>query len=272
MNVPLRQAPEPALFVADGDRYLPTVHCEGPWSPDLQFGGAAAGLLAQVIDDVPALVPQRVARLTVDLLHPVPIQPLSVAHRIVRQGKRISVVEAEMVVGDRVVARASALRLRVTDLEDIRRPTGPRWPGPPPSRLRPEGPYVNRSVPGVARAAQFAAYDGATMMVDPTWVRLVIPVVAGRPVTPLARLAFIADFVSGAGHPRDQPVTGINADLTLSVVRHPVGEWVCLSATGWMAGDGIGVSQAILSDAQGVVATTSLARLIDRTALPPSGA
>lgn len=244
---------------------MPTALCEGPWSADLQFGGAAAALLAQVICDVPSLVPQRVARLTVDLWHPVPITALLVSHRIVRQGKRISVVDAELVVDDLVVARASALRLRVADLGEFRRPAGPPWPGPPPTDPRPEGPYVNRPVPGVARATEFVAAAGATMMVDPTWVRLAVPVVAGRPVPPLARLAFTADFVSGAGHPRDEPVRGINADITLSVVRDPVGEWVCVTGTGWIAADGIGQSHAVLADAEGVVATTTLARLIDRT-------
>jgi acyl-coenzyme A thioesterase PaaI-like protein len=262
------QGDKSALFVIDGDEFVPTGLCEGPWSAELQFGGAVAALMAQVIGDVPALVPQRVARLTVDLWHPVPIRPLSIRHRIVRQGKRISVVDAELVVDDRVVARASALRLRVAELGEFRRPTGPPWPGPPPTDPRPEGPYVDRAVPGVGRATQFVAHEGAAMMVDPTWVRLAVPVVAGRPVPPLARLAFTADFVSGAGHPRGEPVTGINADITLNVVRDPVGEWVCVTdATGWIAPDGIGQSEAVLSDAQGVVATTSLARLVDRAGL-----
>jgi len=43
-------------------------------------------------------------------------------------------------------------------------------------------------------------------------------------------------------------------------------------ATGWIAGDGIGQSQAVLSDDQGVVATTSLARLIERARPAAPGA
>ena len=94
--------------------------------------------------------------------------------------------------------------------------------------------------------------------------------VAGRETQPLARLAFFADFASGIGHPRALPVTGINADLTLNIVRYPTDDWLCLTGTGWTSPRGIGLSQAAISDSQGVAASVSLSRLVDRIRPPDS--
>lgn len=254
----------PGLFVRDKDRFVPTIFAQGPWAPDLQFGGSAAALLTSVVDAVPTLVPQRIARLTVDLMRPVPLRPVTVPHRVVREGKRIQVVEASIVADGIEVARCTALRLRTADLgDDLALPAGPPQLGPPDGpptpfpRMRPD------ELPGNARAVEFRASGGPAMQV-PTWIRLLIPVIAGEEVSPLAPLAFIADFASGVGHPRVGGLSAINADLSIHVVRYPDGEWLCLTGTGWTSRHGIGHSQAQLSDDRGVLATAMLSRLVDR--------
>ena len=65
-----------ALFIADGDRFVPTVHTRGPWDPQAQHGGPPAALIARAVEAVPADAPMHVARLTVELLRPVPLTPL----------------------------------------------------------------------------------------------------------------------------------------------------------------------------------------------------
>lgn len=52
----------------------------------------------------------QLARFTLDLLRPVPMQPLAAAVRIVRDGKRSQVLEASLISDGVEVARASALR------------------------------------------------------------------------------------------------------------------------------------------------------------------
>jgi hypothetical protein len=262
---------ERALFVPDGGRFVPTPLSGGPWSPKHQFGGSAAALMATVIEDIPTLVPQQVVRLTVDLMHPVPVQPVTVEAGVVREGKRIQLTEASIVFEGTEVARCSALRMRVGDLGDLPVDQGEPQIGPPTGASRPEGPYDRSDPPGVAGATHFTFENPDGFFVDPTWIRLRVPVVAGRPTGPLARLAFFADFASGIGHPRSLPVTGINADITLNIVRYPTDEWLCLTGTGWTSPQGIGLSQAAISDSQGVAASVSLSRLVDRTT-PPSSA
>ena len=38
-----------AIFVREGDRFLPTDLARGPWSPEAQHGGAPAALLAYLV-------------------------------------------------------------------------------------------------------------------------------------------------------------------------------------------------------------------------------
>ncbi|HEX4220568.1 MAG TPA: thioesterase family protein [Acidimicrobiales bacterium] len=266
-----RSSEERALFVPDGDRFVPTSLSGGPWSPEHQFGGSAAALLATVIEDLPTLVPQQVVRLTVDLMRPVPVQPITVESRVVREGKRIQVSEAAIVFDGLEVARCSALRMRVGDLGDVPVDQGEPQLGPPANASRPAGPFdQGGDPPGVAGAAHFTFESPDGFFVDPTWVRMRVPVVAGRETRPLARMAFFADFASGIGHYRSLDLTAINADLTLNVVRYPSDEWLCLTGTGWTSPQGIGLSQAAISDSQGLAASVSLSRLVDPTQPPAS--
>jgi hypothetical protein len=254
-----------ALFEREGDRFIPSHLTQGPWSADAQFGGAAAALLATVVEEVPTLVPQHVARLTVDLLRPVPVRPLTVECRIVREGKRIQVIAAAIVADGLEVARCSALRLRLVDLGALALPQGEPRSEPRPDLVRPyRDPVPDREPPGVAGAAEFA-HDGERdqFFVGPTWVRMKVPVLAGQAASPLARMAFTADFASGIGQPRHLPLRGINADLSLHVIRYPEAEWLCFTGTGWTGTQGIGHSQAQLSDHVGVAGSVTLTRLVD---------
>ena len=61
------------------------------------------------------------------------------------------------------------------------------------------------------------------------WFRLRVPVSAGEVTLPLQRVAAVADFGNGVGSGIDRTrLTFINADLTVTLHRLPVGEWVGL--------------------------------------------
>ena len=67
-----------ALFEPDGQLLVPTALTVGPWDPGSQHGGAPSALLARAVEAEPAPGPVRLARLTVELLRPVPLTPLRV--------------------------------------------------------------------------------------------------------------------------------------------------------------------------------------------------
>ncbi len=258
--------PGDALFDRRGAVFVPTRFTQGPWDPHAQFGGSPAALLATLVDETPSLVPMQVARFTLDLLRPVPLGPLTSRVRVVREGKRIQVVAAELLFEGTEVARVTALRLRRVDLGDVTLPDG-LVANPVPLAARPvdDEPFPERP-PGSRRAVEYLFEGVGGYYGGPAWLRLAVGVVSGQEVRPLARLAYTADLASGIGQPRRLPLRGINADLTLNVLRYPQGEWLALDGTGWTSRDGIGQVQATLSDTRGVVATVSMTRLVD----PPS--
>jgi hypothetical protein len=55
----------------------------------------------------------------------------------------------------------------------------------------------------------------------------------------------------------------INPDLTVYLLRHPVGEWVALEAA-TTAADGVGLADTTLHDEQGPIGRSAQALLIDR--------
>jgi Thioesterase-like superfamily len=253
-----------ALFRREGDLFLPTRYTQGPWNPGHQFGGSPAALLATLVEEVPTLVPMQIARLSVDLLRPVPLDRLTADVRIVREGKRIQVVAASLLAGSTEVARSSALRIRQIDLGDHDLPTG-ACPNPLPSGPLSidDEPFPIPSPPGSRRAVEYLFEGAGGYFREPIWVRLRVDVIAGQPASPVARLAYTADLASGIGQVRGLPVRAINADLTLNVLRYPEGEWLSLGGRGWMSRAGVGQVQATLSDTAGVAATVSMARLVD---------
>ncbi|MGW3208633.1 acyl-CoA thioesterase domain-containing protein [Streptomyces sp. NPDC001135] len=75
------------------DRFLPTAYTPGPWDVDSRHAGPPAALLGRAAGQRPGGRPDmRVARPTVEITRPVPIQPLSVSTRVLRAGRSVELV------------------------------------------------------------------------------------------------------------------------------------------------------------------------------------
>jgi acyl-coenzyme A thioesterase PaaI-like protein len=85
----------------------------GPWHPGAQHGGAPAALLMRAfeqLDDLGADV--QIARVTYELLRPVPLGELRVDAAIVRPGRRVQLLEASLFTPDGTeVVRSRAVRV-----------------------------------------------------------------------------------------------------------------------------------------------------------------
>jgi hypothetical protein len=253
-----------ALFVRDGDRYLPTHYSQGPWDPGAQFGGSPNALLATLIDTTPSLVPMQIARITTDLMRPVPLTPLTPEVRVIREGKKIQVITASLLADGIEVTRATALRIRRALVEPDERLDG-RSPNPLPSQPRSIDldPFTSPDPPGSRQAMEFLFEGSGGHYGHPGWMRLRVDVIAGERPRPVARLAYAADTASGVGHVRTVPINWINADVALNVVREPAGEWLSLEGRSWIGHTGTGQVQATISDTDGIVATVSVVRFVD---------
>jgi Thioesterase-like superfamily len=192
--------------------------------------------------------------MTIEILRPVPIAPLAVAVRLLRPGRAVDLVEAELSEAGgerRAIARAAAWRLRAQDgIPEVA-------PDPPPP-----GPERGREVPffptgqevGYHTAMDYAFVEGAFLEPGPAlvWMRMRQPLVDGEPPSPLVRVLAAADSGNGVSAVLDyRRFVFINTDLTVHLVREPAGEWVCLDATTRIGPDGVGLAESVLSDERG---------------------
>jgi acyl-coenzyme A thioesterase PaaI-like protein len=259
------------LFVADGDVLVPTDSARGPWSTDALHGGAVAAVLARAVDPLPSAQPMRVTRMTLDLTRAVPWGPLRVHTRIVRDGRRVQLVEAfvssERTGGDLALATMSALRIREAPglvPPETMPAAHPHDDAPPPPEsgavvLRPDGPFHYIRAFEVRSVGE---WDGATAT---TWYRLRADLVAGEAVTPLSRLAATADLViSGSRQLAMDDWVTVNADLSIFVERLTTSPWLGLVSTVRISPDGIGHTDGHVFDRRGRVAHAVKSLLVDR--------
>jgi len=261
-----------AIFYQDGDAVIPTIYAQGPWDAGAQHGGAVAGLLARAVERVPTPVPMRVARFTLDMLRRVPVKPLAISTEVLRTGKRIQTVRAELHDGDFLVASAVAMSVRTgagIDMSPYRQPEVP-LPPPPGSTDQPVAFNPRADMPeGFPHVVEFdrvvGSYRGGTP--SKTWVRLLVPFVRGEVTSPLVKLMAMSDFTSGLGAflPYDQFVS-INPDLTIHVLRYPTSDRICVDAETWVDADGIGQSRARLFDEAGLCALSNASVFIETRA------
>jgi hypothetical protein len=242
-----------AVFQVEGDIAIPSVHAGGPWNTSLQHGGAPASLIARAAERIPSASPMRVARLTIDLCCPVPIAPLTITTRVVRDGRKIQLSEITLAADRTEVVRASILKIRRAELKlpayaEIR---GRDLPGPDaghePSEI---AKIANPFLTGIS----VRVISGGFHLPGPAaiWFRAVRPIVAGEVTTALMRATLAADFSNGTSSLLDiKEWTFINGDLTVSLARDPVGEWILLEAESWLGPHGGGIAHARLCDARG---------------------
>ena len=119
------------LLHQDGDAFIPTPVANGPWDPNSMHGRVVIGLLAFAIEQRHGSDDFVPARLTVDMFRLPNIQtPVEVTTRLVRDGMRIKVVEAEFFSGGVSMARASCQLLRKTENAPGNVWSPPNWDAP----------------------------------------------------------------------------------------------------------------------------------------------
>ncbi len=234
----------------------------GPWRSDAQHGGPPSALLGFVVESA---MPDNhaVARISIELVKPVPLERLTASVRVQQTSRRVTHISADLAREDgAVVAQAAALVLAQTDL-----PT-PAWE-PTVANHPVPGPQANVVPPSWATEAAVAFHrdavdhrfeSGAFTGPGPAddWVRLRQPVVDAIEPSPLCRVLAAADLGSGISAVYE-PSAGfgmINADLTIALHRPLEGEWCRLQST-TRIGPGHGHGLTTISDESGPIGIAS---------------
>lgn len=244
-----------ASFTPDGDRLVPNPPARSPWSDDMVNGHHVGGLVAWGAQRDSPDEDLQLSRLTVDMVRPVPMRPLRVLARRVRDGRRLRAVDVSVVDGDVEVARGSALLLRRSE-HPPGEPWAPEpWDVPPPEAV--EGPT------GGAMSFEIRPVSGWNGEQGRVWLRERVPFVAGEELVPALRAALMADFANPVGNSGRSGLEFINADLTMYLARDPVGEWIGVETAGHVGAGGVGVGTAWMYDRDGRIGSCVAAALAD---------
>lgn len=261
------------FFVADADVYHPTRLARGPWGPHLS-GNYVGGLLSRAVERQvrdPDLQP---ARLTVDLLRPVAPRPLRVDANVVRQGRRLQLVDAVMMQEDTMVARASALFLRRSQ-----HTTGTVWTAPISMPDMPDEPTaLPTDIPMLLHSYGRDPVNGSPGVgVDQwrhngqkfAWMRETKLLVDDEPLTPFMRAAMAADITSSLTHWSTAGLHFVNADYTLSLSRLPKGVHLGLASVTHYSQAGVATGVATIFDRAGPIGSGMATALANPGFTPP---
>jgi Acyl-CoA thioesterase C-terminal domain/Acyl-CoA thioesterase N-terminal domain len=254
-----------AVFLRRGGRFIATELARAPWYPDAQHGGAPAALLMRALEAVPAPDGLAMARVTYELLRPVPLGELEVEAAVTRPGRRIQMLDGSLRTPDGTeVMRARALRVHVADAGGTATEHEPPPPGPEEGyEGGPRAPYRPMFAPDAIEIRFITGKFGGGPAIG--WFRLRRPLVSGETPTPLQSLAAAGDFGNGISAVLSwDDYLYINPDLTLYIERQPVGEWIGLESRTLIPAGGIGTSESILYDERGRVGRAIQALLVAR--------
>lgn len=253
------------FYVADGPSlFTSTFSTAGPWGPDSQHGGPPAALLTRAIENLARDdVDRVVGRFTMELLGPVPVGPLRVEASVVRPGRTVEMCEATAYDEQRgrPCARGTAWLFPASSdgpvQEDDPRPHTPRdgvHKEPPASW---SGGYLD--------AVEWRWITGAVTEPGPglVWMRPRVDLVEGEPMSPAQRLMTCVDSASGVSAALDPAAWAfLNTELSVHVLRPPVGEWICLDAETTLGRGSVGMATSRVYDERGLVARSAQALLV----------
>jgi hypothetical protein len=275
-----------AFYARRGARFSSSELTRGPWSGESQHAGPPAALLARAIERCAGIGSgpgeRHVGRITFEVLRPVPIAELAVSAEVVRPGRRVDMVDAELAdAAGEVLVRARAWRLLRREVElppevsstaadgaagRAGRPGGGAGVPPTPGELTAaEAFFPTGHAVGYHTAMEYRFAAGGFLERGPAtcWMRMRHPLVAGEAPTPLQRVLIAADSGNGISATIDfERYVFINVDLSVHLARMPVGEWVCLDSLTVAEPDGAGLADTMLLDERGPIGRAAQTLLV----------
>ena len=101
-----------AIYRVDGNSVVTSPDAAGPWDRRMQHGSAPASLVTWAAERIPTPVPMAIARVTIDLMRPVPVAPLTIATEILREGRKIQLCEIKLLADGVQVVGATVLKIK----------------------------------------------------------------------------------------------------------------------------------------------------------------
>lgn len=230
-------------------RYRSTRHATGAWDTSHQHMSPVAGLLVEALQQCAPRPELVLSRVTFEILGVIPGGECSVSAAVVRPGRTIELVQAELSVAGRVAVRAHGWRLQVSDTADLAGTRTGRLPGPEAGApFHPERTWRG----GYIRSLQFRVLPGWEPGHGQVWLRSTVDLVAGAATSELAGVFAMVDTANGVSVRVDPgELLFPNVDLTVHLFRQPQGPWLGLDTEVSFGPAGVGLTAAVLHDLHG---------------------
>jgi len=243
-----------AFYETDGEVYVATELTRGPWDPGAQHAGPPSALLGRAFELMPESERFQIGRICFEILRPVPISTVRVRTRVLRPGRRVQLVEAELSVDGQVLMRATAWRIEIAPLPLPPGAVDSTPPPPPPEQGREAEFFPSEQEHGYHSAMEVRFVEGGFVELGPAtaWLRMRKPLVGGEEPTPLQRVLVAADVGNGISATLDyREFVFVNVELTVHLERMPVGEWIGVDAVTVAQPTGVATAESLLYDGEG---------------------
>lgn len=230
--------------------YRSQIHAQGAWNPHEQHMAPATGILCTELETFQVREGMRIGKISLDIFGLIAFGEFSITTRVIRAGKTIELIEAEMQAGGKtcIVARAWKMQTQnsssIVGTEDqhIGQPEQyeiweemKKWPG--------------GFIQSTTTRANAEHRPGKGIV----WVTTELDMIEGQVTADFSRLMGIVDTANGVVS-RIDPALGWaypNLDLQIHLLRYPQGKWLGIEAVQQFGDDGIGLTSAVLHDTQG---------------------
>ena len=243
-----------AYVARDAHSYESTELTRGPWDPGHQHAGPPVALAGRAIARAAAaLGMNHLARLTANLVRPVPIAPLTVEVATDYAGRNVAHFSAHVHAAGREVVRLTAVAQREQEIE-LPALALPLAPKPPEGLESVVFPHRGGEV-GYHDLVELRVAEG-TLTRGPcaVWFRMRYPLVGGELPGAIERIAVAADSGNGISAALDfKRYIFVNSDLTINLLRPAEGEWICIDARTLVGPSGGGIAEARIFDTRGLI-------------------
>lgn len=232
-------------------RYRSTIHAQGAWNDHEQHMAPASGIMAHALENFQPRPELRMARLSYEILGLIPGGEFEVTTTMLRPGKTIELVQAELTANGRTAIRASAWRMLTSDTSEVAAVEDSPIPGPDDCK-----PFDAVTIwpGGYIRSLDFKVADGHRPGSGTVWLATPYALTDAESPSEMARLVGLVDTANGIAArvpPGRDSYAFPNLDLQIHMYRKPAGEWLGLENKVSFGSDGIGLTSTVLHDLQG---------------------
>ena len=261
--------PASAYTLLDNGAFRASSLTRGLWNPQHQHAGPPIALACRGVEIAAkehGLT--HLARITANLLRPVPIGDLTLAVTTDYAGRNVGHFSAWLMAGGKEVARFTALVHRELDMQVPEGLPGHPLPSAPqtPDASQAENFPFDERLLGYSDLVEVRVAHG-TFFKGPcaVWFRLRHPLLDSEAPGVYQRVAVIADSGNGISAVLDfKRYSFVNSDLTINLLRRPVGEWICLDARTQLGPNGCGHAESTIYDSQGLIGRALQTLALDR--------